>query len=168
MEQIGYEINWKDGTTTKMVEGKVVTVKTKDMEQIGNVWIEATVKVRVNRRVTLWNEDSEEYLLEAMYDGDIEIIEVADTPHYPHSKELPCGSLLLLLWLLSTHLQSVPYHLIFVQYINYLINYKPCGIFLTIALSYKTQHIAFSVWSIKHKVIATITVHYGIPVPSIG
>ena len=79
MEQIGYEINWKDGTTTKMVKGKVVTVKTKDMEQIGNVWIEATVKVRVNRRVTLWNEDSEEYLLEAMYDGDIEIIEVADT-----------------------------------------------------------------------------------------
>ncbi len=60
---------WKDGTTTKMVEGKVVTVKTKDMQQIGNVWIEATVKVRVNRRVTLWNEDSEEYLLEAMYDG---------------------------------------------------------------------------------------------------
>lgn len=49
------------------------------MEQIGNVWIEATVKVRVNRRVTLWNEDSEEYLLEAMYDGDIEIIEVVDT-----------------------------------------------------------------------------------------
>ena len=49
------------------------------MEQIENVWIEATVKVRVNRRVTLWNEDSEEYLLEAMYDGDIEIIEVADT-----------------------------------------------------------------------------------------
>ena len=38
------------------------------MEQIGDVWIEATVKVRVNRRVTLWNEDSEEYLLEAMYD----------------------------------------------------------------------------------------------------
>jgi len=82
MEQIGYEINWKDGTTTKMVGGEIVTVKTKkleDMEQIGNVWIEATVKVRVNRRVTLWNEDSEEYLLEAMYDGDIEIIEVADT-----------------------------------------------------------------------------------------
>ena len=49
------------------------------MRQIGNVWIEATVKVRVNRRVTLWNEDSEEYLLEAMYDGDIEIIEVTDT-----------------------------------------------------------------------------------------
>ncbi len=84
MEQIGYEINWKDGTTTKMVEGKVVTVKTKDMEQIGNVWIVATVKVMVNRRVTLWNEDSEEYLLEAMYDGDIEIIEVADT----HSFEI--------------------------------------------------------------------------------
>ena len=82
MEQIGYEINWKDGTTTKMVEGKVVTVKTKDMEQIGNVWIEATVKVRVNRRVTLWNEDSEEYLLEAMYDGDIEIIEVTDTHRF--------------------------------------------------------------------------------------
>jgi len=82
MEQIGYEINWKDGTTTKMVKGKVVTVKTKDMEQIGNVWIEATVKVRVNRRVTLWNEDSEEYLLEAMYDGDIEIIEVADTHRF--------------------------------------------------------------------------------------
>ena len=82
MEQIGYEINWKDGTTTKMVEGKVVTVKTKDMEQIGNVWIEATVKVRVNRRVTLWNEDSEEYLLEAMYGGDIEIIEVADTHRF--------------------------------------------------------------------------------------
>jgi len=82
MEQIGYEINWKDGTTTKMVGGKVVTVKTKDMEQIGNVWIEATVKVRVNRRVTLWNEDSEEYLLEAMYDGDIEIIEVADTHRF--------------------------------------------------------------------------------------
>ena len=82
MEQIGYEINWKDGTTTKMVDGKVVTVKTKDMEQIGNVWIEATVKVRVNRRVTLWNEDSEEYLLEAMYDGDIEIIEVSDTHRF--------------------------------------------------------------------------------------
>ena len=82
MEQIGYEINWKDGTTTKMVDGKVVTVKTKDMEQIGNVWIEATVKVRVNRRVTLWNEDSEEYLLEAMYDGDIEIIEVADAHRF--------------------------------------------------------------------------------------
>ena len=82
MEQIGYEINWKDGTTTKMVKGKVVTVKTKDMDQIGNVWIEATVKVRVNRRVTLWNEDSEEYLLEAMYDGDIDIIEVADTHRF--------------------------------------------------------------------------------------
>jgi len=54
------------------------------MKQSGNVWIEATVKVRVNRRVTLWNEDSEEYLLEAMYDGDIEIIEVADT----HSFEI--------------------------------------------------------------------------------
>ncbi len=52
------------------------------MEQIGNVWIEATVKVRVNRRVTLWNEDSEEYLLEAMYDGDIESIEVADTHRF--------------------------------------------------------------------------------------
>jgi hypothetical protein len=52
------------------------------MEQIGNVWIEATVKVRVNRRVTLWNEDSEEYLLEAMYDGDIEIIEVTDTHRF--------------------------------------------------------------------------------------
>ena len=52
------------------------------MEQIGNVWIEATVKVRVNRRVTLWNEDSEEYLLEAMYDGDIEIIEVSDTHRF--------------------------------------------------------------------------------------
>jgi hypothetical protein len=46
------------------------------------VWIEATVKVRVNRRVTLWNEDSEEYLLEAMYDGDIDIIEVADTHRF--------------------------------------------------------------------------------------
>ena len=54
------------------------------MKQSGNVWIEATVKVRVNRRVTLWNEDSEEYLLEAIYDGDIEIIEVADT----HSFEI--------------------------------------------------------------------------------
>ena len=52
------------------------------MEQIGNVWIEATVKVRVNRRVTLWNEDSDEYLLEAMYDGDIEIIEVGDTHRF--------------------------------------------------------------------------------------
>lgn len=52
------------------------------MEQIGDVWIEATVKVRVNRRVTLWNEDSEEYLLEAMYDGDIEIIEVTDTHRF--------------------------------------------------------------------------------------
>ena len=52
------------------------------MEQIGNVWIEATVKVRVNRRVTLWNEDSEEYLLEAMYDGDNEIMEVADTHRF--------------------------------------------------------------------------------------
>ena len=49
------------------------------MRQIGNVWIEATVKVRVNRRVTLFTEDSDEYLLDAMYDGDIEIIEVADT-----------------------------------------------------------------------------------------
>ncbi len=52
------------------------------MEHTGNVWIEATVKVRVNRRVTLWNEDSEEYLLEAMYDGDIEIIEVTDTHRF--------------------------------------------------------------------------------------
>ena len=52
------------------------------MDQIGNVWIEATVKVRVNRRVTLWSEDSEEYLLEAMYDGDIDIIEVADTHRF--------------------------------------------------------------------------------------
>tara|TARA_R110002072_G_scaffold176729_1_gene332577 strand:+ start:355 stop:540 length:186 start_codon:yes stop_codon:yes gene_type:complete len=52
------------------------------MKQSGNVWIEATVKVRVNRRVTLWSEDSEEYLLEAMYDGDIEIIEVADTQEF--------------------------------------------------------------------------------------
>ena len=52
------------------------------MEQIGNVWIEATVKVRVNRRVTLWGPDSEEYLLEAMYDGDIEIIEVSDTHRF--------------------------------------------------------------------------------------
>jgi hypothetical protein len=52
------------------------------MKQSGNVWIEATVKVRVNRRVTLWSEDSDEYLLEAMYDGDIEIIEVADTQEF--------------------------------------------------------------------------------------
>ena len=52
------------------------------MKQSGNVWIEATVKVRVNRRVTLWSEDSEEYLLEAIYDGDIEIIEVADTQEF--------------------------------------------------------------------------------------
>jgi hypothetical protein len=52
------------------------------MEQIGNVWIEAIVKVRVNRRTTLHTEDSEEYLLEAMYDGDIEIIEVADTQRF--------------------------------------------------------------------------------------
>jgi hypothetical protein len=29
MEQIGYEINWKDGTTTKMVDAKIVTEKTK-------------------------------------------------------------------------------------------------------------------------------------------
>ena len=28
MEQIGYEINWKDGTTTKMVDSEIVTEKT--------------------------------------------------------------------------------------------------------------------------------------------
>jgi len=28
MEQIGYEINWRDGTTTKMVDGEIVTEKT--------------------------------------------------------------------------------------------------------------------------------------------
>jgi hypothetical protein len=43
--------------------------------QTGDVFIEATVKVRVHRNVTLYTEDSEEYLLEAMYDGDIEVIE---------------------------------------------------------------------------------------------
>ena len=29
MEQIEYDINWKDGTTTKMVDAKIVTEKTK-------------------------------------------------------------------------------------------------------------------------------------------
>ena len=28
MEQIGIAINWKDGTTTKIVDGQIVTVKT--------------------------------------------------------------------------------------------------------------------------------------------
>lgn len=32
MEQIGYEINWKDGTTTKMVDGQIVTVITKKQD----------------------------------------------------------------------------------------------------------------------------------------
>jgi len=41
----------------------------------GDVFIEATIKVRVQRHVTLYTDDSEEYLLEAMYDGDMEIIE---------------------------------------------------------------------------------------------
>lgn len=43
--------------------------------QTGDIYIEATVKVRVQKRSTLYTEDSEEYLLESMYDGDIEIIE---------------------------------------------------------------------------------------------
>ena len=29
MEQIEYDINWKDGTTTKIVDGEIVTEKTK-------------------------------------------------------------------------------------------------------------------------------------------
>lgn len=32
MEQIGYEINWKDGTTTKMVDSEIVTVITKKQD----------------------------------------------------------------------------------------------------------------------------------------
>lgn len=43
--------------------------------QTGNVFLEATVKVRVQGRHTLNLDTDEEYLLEALYAGDIEIIE---------------------------------------------------------------------------------------------
>jgi len=43
----------------------------------GNVFIEATVKVRVQNRYTLRSEDSEDYLLDALYDGDIEVVEMS-------------------------------------------------------------------------------------------
>jgi len=41
----------------------------------GDVFIEATVKVRVQSRYTLNLDDEEEYLLDALYAGDIEIVE---------------------------------------------------------------------------------------------
>lgn len=43
--------------------------------QTGDVFIEATVKVRVQNRYTLNLDDEEEYLLDALYAGDIEVIE---------------------------------------------------------------------------------------------
>ena len=43
--------------------------------QTGNVFLEATVKVRVQGRHTLNLDTDEEYLLEALYAGDIEVIE---------------------------------------------------------------------------------------------
>ena len=43
----------------------------------GDVFIEATVKVRVQNRYTLRSEDSEDYLLDALYDGDIEVVEMS-------------------------------------------------------------------------------------------
>lgn len=43
--------------------------------QTGDVFIEATVKVRVRSRYTLNLDDEEEYLLDALYAGDIEVIE---------------------------------------------------------------------------------------------
>ena len=43
--------------------------------QTGDVFIEATVKVRVQNRYTLNSEDAEDYLMDALYDGDIEIVE---------------------------------------------------------------------------------------------
>lgn len=43
----------------------------------GDVFIEATVKVRVRNRYTLHSEESEDYLLDALYDGDIEVVEMS-------------------------------------------------------------------------------------------
>lgn len=43
--------------------------------QTGNVFLEATVKVRVQGRHTLNLDNDEEYLLDALYAGDIEVIE---------------------------------------------------------------------------------------------
>lgn len=43
--------------------------------QTGNVFLEATVKVRVQGRHTLNLDTDEEYLLDALYAGDIEVIE---------------------------------------------------------------------------------------------
>ena len=43
--------------------------------QPGNVFLEATVKVRVQGRHTLNLDTDEEYLLDALYAGDIEVIE---------------------------------------------------------------------------------------------
>ncbi len=43
--------------------------------QTGYVFLEATVKVRVQGRHTLNLDTDEEYLLEALYAGDIEVIE---------------------------------------------------------------------------------------------
>lgn len=43
--------------------------------QTGNVFLEATVKVRVQGRHTLNLDSDEEYLLDALYAGDIEVIE---------------------------------------------------------------------------------------------
>ena len=43
--------------------------------QTGNVFLEATVIVRVQGRHTLNLDTDEEYLLDALYAGDIEVIE---------------------------------------------------------------------------------------------
>ena len=43
--------------------------------QTGNVFLEATVKVRVQGRHSLNLDTDEEYLLDALYAGDIEVIE---------------------------------------------------------------------------------------------
>ena len=43
--------------------------------QTGNVFLEATVKVRVQGRHTLNLDTDEEYLLDVLYAGDIEVIE---------------------------------------------------------------------------------------------
>lgn len=54
-------------------------MRTYNEVQTGEVFIEATIKVRVNYRTTLYDgtEDCDEYLSEALYNGDFEII---DTP----------------------------------------------------------------------------------------
>ena len=43
--------------------------------QTGNVFVEASVNVRVQGRHTLNLDTDEEYLLDALYAGDIEVIE---------------------------------------------------------------------------------------------